>query len=486
MSTAQRFAWLDGVSTVAMCAAALTLLPVNGTTASWGVAVRIAIVTAVCIVAFYYNDLYDFRIVRSFRGFAARLLQAFGVAFVFLAGFYALFPDTGLMEGPFVSSLATVVGLLVPLRAASYAFMRSRRLRDDVLIVGASTLASRIVDEIEAHPGFRWNVVGLVDDGPILDRLAARYPLLGPLGQLAKVIHEVEPQRVILTLVERRGRLPVADLVEARLRGCVIEDGIETFERLSGKLAIETLRPSTIVFAPDTGRYQLDLALARGASLLVSAVGLLLTAPLLGILALAIKLDSAGPVCFRHERIGLRGRPFQLLKFRTMHPATGQPSEWVRDNESRITRVGAWIRRFRLDELPQFWNILRGEMNLVGPRPHPVTNGALFRSAIPYYDLRSLVRPGVTGWAQVRLGYANSLEEEVEKMRYDLFYIKHLSPWLDLRILVDTVKTVLFGRGARATDAYPGAATAPSGDAASARPTQPASLTPATGSTVER
>ncbi|MGH9365223.1 MAG: sugar transferase, partial [Thermoanaerobaculia bacterium] len=158
------------------------------------------------------------------------------------------------------------------------------------------------------------------------------------------------------------------------------------------------------------------------------------------------------------ERVGLFGRSFKLLKFRTMYPVDGNTSEWASDNSDRITGVGSWLRRFRLDELPQFINILFGDMNLVGPRPHPVSNVDLLASNIPYYNLRAVVRPGVTGWAQIRYGYANNLEEETEKMRYDLYYIKHLSLWLDLRILLDTVKIVLFGRGAQVADAYPGEA----------------------------
>ena len=178
-------------------------------------------------------------------------------------------------------------------------------------------------------------------------------------------------------------------------------------------------------------------------------------APALALIALAIKLDSSGPVFFLQRRQGAGGRTFTLVKFRTMRPAAADGSEWARDNAQRITPLGKWLRRFRLDELPQFVIILRGDMYLVGPRPHPASNGALFAEKIPFYALRSLVRPGVTGWAQVRYGYANNLEEEIEKMRYDLFYIKHASLWLDLRILVDTIKIVLLGHDAHAADADP-------------------------------
>jgi lipopolysaccharide/colanic/teichoic acid biosynthesis glycosyltransferase len=181
-------------------------------------------------------------------------------------------------------------------------------------------------------------------------------------------------------------------------------------------------------------------------------LGLVVLAPLLAVIALAIKLDSRGPLLFVHQRVGWRGRRFKLLKFRTMRPASGNTTEWARDNGDRITRVGKWLRRFRLDELPQFINIIRGDMNLVGPRPHPVSNFELFLDRIPYYSLRAAIRPGVTGWAQVRYGYANNLEEETEKMRYDLYYIKHMSLRLDLRILAETARIVLLGRGSEAAD----------------------------------
>jgi lipopolysaccharide/colanic/teichoic acid biosynthesis glycosyltransferase len=173
-----------------------------------------------------------------------------------------------------------------------------------------------------------------------------------------------------------------------------------------------------------------------------------LVAPLLAALAAAIKLDSRGPVFFIQDRAGRDGRPFGLIKFRTMHPAVEARSEWVLDNMDRITRLGRWLRRFRLDEIPQLVNVLRGEMNLIGPRPHPTCNHAIFMERIAYYAIRASVRPGVTGWAQVRYGYANNLEEETEKMRYDLYYIKNRSSWLDIRILLETVGIIIFGQGA--------------------------------------
>ena len=200
-----------------------------------------------------------------------------------------------------------------------------------------------------------------------------------------------------------------------------------------------------MIASRDFRKTHLDLAFGRACSLLAAVIGLVVLAPLFALIAAAIKLDSPGPVLFIQDRAGRGGRRIRLLKFRTMRPAAGPTSEWERDNGDRITRVGRWLRGYRLDELPQLVNVLRGDLNLVGPRPHPMSNVDWFSREIPYYALRSVIRPGLTGWAQVRQGYANGLAEETEKMRYDLYYIKHMSAWLDLQILVETIHTVLAG-----------------------------------------
>jgi len=272
-------------------------------------------------------------------------------------------------------------------------------------------------------------------------------------------VESTRPHRVIVALNTRRGRMPLKALLGLRLRGILVEDGVELYEKLTGKVAIEELTPSSLIFSKGYRASRFDMTLARVLSLPLTALGLLVLAPLFALIALAIKLDSPGPVFFVQERVGRGGRLFRLIKFRTMRPARGSTSEWARDNSGRLTRVGRWLRRFRLDELPQFFNILKGDMCLVGPRPHPVSNVLLFAMVtrnvpecgeqIPYYALRSLVRPGLTGWAQVRYHYANDLEEEIEKMKYDLYYIKHRSAWLDARILLETLGVVV--RGPQAT-----------------------------------
>jgi exopolysaccharide biosynthesis polyprenyl glycosylphosphotransferase len=328
-----------------------------------------------------------------------------------------------------------------------WALRRSRVER--VLLLGTGPLATKVIDELEARPQLRCVIVGVVDDRASAAAALRRYPLLGSPGQLGQIVQELRPHRIIVALGDRRGHLPVLQLLEQRVRGLIIEEGEEAYERVTGKLAVESLRPGSLLFCQGFRNSLLQLAFARGVSLLCAVAGLLALAPLLALIAALIKIDSEGPVLFRQRRVGLGGEPFDLFKFRTMHAATRSTSEWVADNHERITRIGEWLRRFRLDEFPQFVNILRGDMNLVGPRPHPLSNFELFTEQIPFYCLRYLVRPGLTGWAQVRYGYANNLIEETEKVRYDLYYIKHRSAWLDLQIIPATMRAVLAGEFAR-------------------------------------
>lgn len=413
------------------------------------------------VAAFHIGDLYDLRVVGSFARFASRLPRSLALAVMLLVVLDSLLPQTGV---PAVASLLVAVGLVLPLRAVSYRVVQQRPFGERVLIVGTSPLAWKIVEEIEARPDLRYAIVGVAGDASPAHEPPLGLPVLGPLEHLGKIIQDVRPERIIVALADRRGRLPVRELLEARVgSGVVVEEGVDVYERLTGKLAMEALAPSSLVFSRDFRKSRLALAVGRGVSVVAAVIGLVGLVPLFGLIALAIKLDSRGPVFFVQDRVGWCGKRFRLIKFRTMHPTTRTTSEWERDNSDRITRVGKWLRRFRLDELPQFVNIIRGDMNLVGPRPHPVSNFELFvlvyrnlsdisGQAIPYYALRCAVRPGLTGWAQVRYGYANGLDEETEKMRYDLYYVKHMSIWLDLRILFDTVKMVLSGRGSGVAD----------------------------------
>ncbi len=344
-------------------------------------------------------------------------------------------------------SVITIAAILL-LFESVLCTLRRVPFRKRTLIVGTTPLARLIVDEMASRPGGRQLIAGVVDD--VRGEIEAPFTnlLVGTLGRLPDIVEKIRPDRIVIALADRRGRLPVRELLQARVQGVAVEDGVRFYEQLTGKIAIEALTPHDLISSPDFKKSHVNLAFGHALSLAVSVVALIVFAPLFALIALAIKLDSPGPVFFVQYRVGLRGRPFRLLKFRTMRPAERSTSEWVRDNGDRITRVGRLLRRHRLDELPQLVNVLRGELNLVGPRPHPLCNFDLFTQSIPYYWLRAAVRPGLTGWAQVRQGYANSLEEETEKMRHDLYYIKHMSALLDLRILVNTVRIVLAGHGA--------------------------------------
>ena len=354
---------------------------------------------------------------------------------------YSLVPQAQFDGSPLVASLLVIIGFLLGARLC-HGVRRRRKVRERVLVLGRGHLAGQVIEEIERRPRLGYAVVGVVEDAE----------------NLGRVIEAIRPDRIVVALGDRRGRLPLYPLLESRARGVLVEDAVDTYERLTGKLALEALRPSSVIFSPNFQMSRFHLALARALSLFASVIGLIVLAPFLGLIALLIKLDSRGPVLFIQERAGLSGRSFKLIKFRTMDSASRPASEWERDNGFRITRVGKRLRRFRLDELPQLVNVLRGDMNLVGPRPHPVSNLELMilairnlsevsGDAIPYYSLRCSVRPGITGWAQIRYGYANSLEEEMEKIRYDFYYLKHMSFWLDLRILLKTVRMVFTGHG---------------------------------------
>ena len=344
-----------------------------------------------------------------------------------------------------VALLVLLVGGVVTLARA--VTLKKRIAPSRVLVLGAGRLASKLIDEIESSGTSSYVIVGLVDNQPPDEKLHAKAVWLGRLDRFAEIVEKAGVDRIIVALPDRRGHLPLSALLESRARGVVVEDALDFCERLTGKMAIEALTPGPLILSKGFRNHGVPEAIARAVSVVIAVAGLVMLSPLLALIAVAIKLDSKGPVMFVQARAGKDGWPFPLFKFRTMHPCEERPSEWVQDNANRITRVGRRLRRFRLDELPQLFNILRGEMNLVGPRPHPSCNQEIFEQNIAYYALRSTVRPGVTGWAQVCYGYANNIEEETEKMRYDLYYIKNRSVRLDARILLRTVRIVLLGHG---------------------------------------
>lgn len=410
-----------------------------------GLAATHALALTLCaLFAFHFNDFYDLHQVRGFGPFIRRLPRALLMAFVL----------GGLVEWSvpgFRTSLSALGGtvlilgaVVLPLRALLHHLSAARPFSRRVLVLGTTALAGKLVREILIEPDMRDVVVGVADDGsgeftPALPSLR-----LGTMENLGQIIEGFQPDLIVCASAARHDPLLMRELLKPQSRGIPVEDGVSAYERITGKIAIEFATPRAILFTRQSEVTWLAFFLARVLSVTVACIGIVLFAPLLLPVALLIKLDSDGPVFFLHQRVGLGGRPFNLVKFRTLSTGVAS-SEWAADNIHRTTRVGHWLRRFRIDEIPQFLNILRGDMNLVGPRPHPLSNIALFTEHIPYYAVRCSVRPGVTGWAQIRYGYANNLEEETEKMRYDLHYIRNLSLGLDLRILLETVKVVVTG-----------------------------------------
>jgi exopolysaccharide biosynthesis polyprenyl glycosylphosphotransferase len=436
MSLGQRLAWIEGVSTLGVLGAAIALsLPPGPDAGSlWPLGVRVGVIAAVCFASFYYNDLYDFEVAHDVGAVFARLCRALGVAALILATTYLFFP--GMMIAGNLASQGLVITLVAVLgiRVAAYELAKRGPFSQRVLVLGGGSLADRLVEQIQTRPDLALTLVGVLRDPGIDGR------------DVGEVVRRLRADRIIVALPDRRGTLPVAQLLACRVRGVSIEEGTQAYERFTRRLAVESLTPSALIFGDGFRVSRAQLAVKRAVSVVLAGVGLVFAAPFMGLVALAIKLDSAGPVFFVQERVGLHGKIFRLFKFRTMHAASVTDDVWERDNVSRVTRVGAILRKYRLDELPQCLNILRGDMSLVGPRPEMASNVATFSAVIPYYNLRHEVRPGLTGWAQIRAGYSMSTEEVTRKLCYDLYYIKHMSLRFDLRILFDTVKFVVSGK----------------------------------------
>jgi len=410
---------------------------------------KVVLITALCELCFYYNDLYDLTRVHATRDLLVRVLQGTGAAAFALAALTALVPSLLLGNGTF----ATVVGLLlvaVPLwRVAFNGLTSDPHLEERVLIVGTGMLAQTVARQMRAHQDFAYRLVGFVADdsaGPLYVR---QHDVLGNAADIDRIVATRQVDRIIVSLTDRRGHLPFEALLRAKLAGVRIEDAVTTFERLTGKILVEDLKPSGLIFSDGFRVSRLTRAAKRAFDLGCALVVFVLTAPAMLLTAIAVRLDSPGPILYRQERVGENGRVFTLRKFRSMRIDAEQGTPvWAKEKDDRVTRVGRVMRLTRLDELPQLWNVLKGDMSFVGPRPERPFFVQQLAESIPFYMARHAVKPGLTGWAQVKYSYGASLEDAMEKLRYDLYYIKHLSVFFDLTIVFDTVKVVLFRKGA--------------------------------------
>jgi sugar transferase (PEP-CTERM system associated) len=418
----------------AFLATALAVARGLGISADWiRVGIEAACATAALQLGLYLADLYDFKVAYEDAPRAARLLKALGAVTIVCGAGTLLIPGPSPAKAIAVAGLGGACTVALALRAALPNVGRVAALRARVFLVGQGSQAAAVLHNEIARDGHA-EVVGAATVE--MNGLAARARTRGA-------------NLIVVAVDDRRG-LNVRELLACRLMGMEVIDATTFAERALKKIPVDLLKPSDLVFSDGFARPPLLLVARRLVSLLSSLVLFVVAAPILLVVAIVIKLESQGPVFYTQERVGMNGRNFKMLKFRTMrNDAEAAGVRWAQKNDPRVTRVGKYLRRFRIDELPQIFNVLRGEMGIVGPRPERPQFVAKLRRQIPYYDLRALVPPGITGWAQIRYPYAASLEEAREKLQYDLWYVKHLSVRLDLSILFHTAKVVLFGRGAR-------------------------------------
>jgi sugar transferase (PEP-CTERM system associated) len=410
------------------------------------------LVTVLVLAAFYLFDLYDFHRIRLRSVLLLRISQALGIGAMALALVFYAWPQARLGRSVFLLSLLLMLTFMAAWRSLARWLLGHPRLAERVLILGAEQDAVALAREVLTRREAGYDVIGFIgDDSAQVGQSLINPCVVGVMADLEAVVSRYRPDRIVIAMPDRRGRLPLDLLLKLKVRDGVTSDEADTFyEKLTGKIGGERLRLGQLVFA-DASRWTRLYKRARRLTDVTLAIVIgLLTSPLTLLTALAIKLDSRGPVFYLQERVGLHNAIFRIVKFRSMREdAEANGPVWANEGDSRITRVGRWIRKLRIDELPQLFNIIRGEMSLIGPRPErPVFIEQLERR-IPYYSERHLVKPGLTGWAQVRYPYGASFEDAREKHQYDLYYIKNQSPMLDILILLETVRIVLFGRLSR-------------------------------------
>lgn len=405
-------------------------------------------ITCVClftVMLSYYFDLYAPQRISGSVELHFRLLLVVSTLSFCLAILLYLFPAMDVGPSVFFAGTALLTVVLLAWRAAYGVIITLPVLRERVYVLGDGQRAQSVTALLHSRTDAGMAIVE--GTGTILAADQAR-----KFAEDLRGFNVEKPpiDRIVVAMEDRRGTMPVQELLNLRLRGVVIEEAGSLIERLSGKLTLDGLNPSSLIF---TEGFNVGTALVlarRAVSILVSSTALALCLPLIPLLVLAVRLSSPGPIFFSQVRVGYKGRPFTIYKFRTMRQdAEANGAQWATKNDSRITPLGRFMRKTRLDEIPQLWNVLRGDMGFVGPRPERPEFVQWLVNEIPYYNLRHMIRPGITGWAQVRYQYGATLEETKRKLEYDLYYIKHISLGLDLLIMFETIKTIVLRRGAQ-------------------------------------
>ncbi len=414
---------------------------------------KIALASAVCLLILYFYDLYDYIVMTNRRELLLRLVQALGIAWVLLALLFYFVPPLLIGRGVSVISVPIVLALLLGWRIFIHTLTGHPEIGEKILVVGTGQTALDTAEAVWERRDAGYRIVGFVsENGAKPKEKLGRSEILGRAMDLEGIIRSEKIDRVVIAVRERRGAFPTEALLKMSLAGDVsIEECTSFFERITGKVHVDMLRPSWLIFAGRRRGSPVRILFRETIHRLLALIGLVLSLPIAILAAIAVKLDSRGPIFYKQERIGRNGRLFNVIKFRSMKidaEADGTPI-WAAPDDERTTRVGSIIRKLRIDEIPQFWNIIKGEMNFVGPRPERPHFVRQLAKEIPFYEHRHLVAPGLTGWAQIKYPYGASVADAIQKLQYDLYYIKNQSLVLDMMIVFETVKTVLFSKGGR-------------------------------------
>ncbi len=411
---------------------------------------KVCVVSAVLVLCMYYYDLYDSVVLWNERETLARLFQVLGTASVILALLYFLYPEARLGRASFVFGIGLAGLSVTSSRHLFLSLNRSGRLAERVVIVGDGSLAASVAREIQKRPELGMRVLGLVSQTTDVSSRCSELPRLGSADELIELLKSGKVNRVIVAADEPPKGFP-SELWRRKNPGSMILDGRVFYEKLTGKVFLDSSVSARVLSSRHVWPAAAIRIYKRAASVLFSLMCLLLFAPLMVAIAIAVRAESGGPILFRQRRVGKNRKVFTLYKFRSMWTDGGRNGNFrpTQLNDERLTRVGRWLRRTRLDELPQFYNILKGDMRFVGPRPFAVEEENELAERIAHYPLRWTITPGATGWAQVQLGYCASIEDNREKLAHDLFYVQNCSFGFDLLILLRTTKILLWGRGAR-------------------------------------
>jgi len=411
---------------------------------------KVFLIIIIYQVSLFFSDFYSSGASWSYKKVSYRLIISLFFAFLIVPTIYALTPLTLFETKIMLTIVIFALLFLLPWRLLYSLFMQLDKYKKRVLILGSGTLARNIASEIIKNKELSLHVVGFIADDPKLKGVRLVNPkVIGEMKVLPEIVNRERVDKIIVAMKERRGTIPLDELLKYKSNGIEIEDGINFYEKITNKLLVEYINPSNLIFCDGFAISKVTLFLKRTYDIVFSFMGLIIASPFFLIIPILIKLDSKGPIFFRQERVGKNEKQFYIYKFRSMqYDAEGKTGPIMSfKNDYRVTRIGKILRKTRLDELPQLWNVLKGEMSFVGPRPERPIFVKKFKKHIAFYTQRFSIRPGLTGWAQIRCPYASTIEQTLDKLKYELYYLKNFSILFDLTIILRTIKVILFTTG---------------------------------------